>query len=280
MKSPIAWYGGKHYLAPRLCQLLPQHTTYVEVFGGGGSLLFAKPPSAIEVYNDIDEGLVNFWRVVRDPDKYPRLQTLLELTPYSRAEYYECAETWQSCDDDVERARRWFATARMGFSGQSIGRNAGWKYTVAAASTLATSSYLSAIEHLPAIHRRLRMVQLDCRDWRVVLTAYDRPDTLFYLDPPYILDTRVGGKRYSHELTDNDHHQLTNVLLNIKGMAILSGYASEIYQPLETAEWQRIDYNVSASAMKGANERRVESVWLSPSAQTTQLPLNYLERIA
>lgn len=111
LRSPIVWFGGKGNMVAKLLPLIPPHRIYVEPFGGGASLLFAKKPSPVEVYNDLDSGLVNFFRVLRDPKKFERLHKLVSLTPYSREEYDFCRATWETCDDDVERAYRWYVVA-------------------------------------------------------------------------------------------------------------------------------------------------------------------------
>ncbi len=104
--APIAWYGGKARLASRIVDLLPRHATYVEAFSGAASVLFAKARVTLEVYNDIDSGLVTFFRVLRDQPT--ELARRLRLTPYSREEFIGCRDAWQNTHDDVERARRWY----------------------------------------------------------------------------------------------------------------------------------------------------------------------------
>lgn len=261
-------------MVTKLLPLIPSHRIYVEPFGGGASLLFAKEPSLVEVYNDIDSGLVNFFRVLRDPIKFDRLLKLASLTPYSREEYEYCRDTWNACEDDVERAYRWYVVVRMSFNG-----NHSWSYNVTASSrgmAEATSRWLSAIDRLPAVHERIMRVQIEHDDFRRILERYDTPETFFYLDPPYIPETRRGGK-YKHELTEDDHRDLVSLLLNLQGMAMLSGYAHEIYTPLEEAGWKRIDFETTCHAAgrtrqtgilgKGAamrKQKRVESVWLCP----------------
>lgn len=88
--KPFAWYGGKEALAPRLVSLLPKHDVYCEVFGGSGALLFAKAPSRLEIFNDLDSGVVNFFRVLRNAEQFQELVRALKLTPYAREEYYQC----------------------------------------------------------------------------------------------------------------------------------------------------------------------------------------------
>jgi len=107
LMPPFPWMGGKVWLAKRLAENLPQHHTYVEVFGGAAALLLAKPPSPVEVYNDIDSGLVNFFRVLRDEEKFKRFMRMVTLTPYSREEYNAARERWRDVENDVERAYLW-----------------------------------------------------------------------------------------------------------------------------------------------------------------------------
>lgn len=265
--------GGKFYMRKHLLKLLPPHHTYVEVFGGGAQLLFAKPPSPVEVYNDIDGELVNFFRVLRDPKKFKRFYRLVCLTPYSRAEYYHCRQTWQQCKDEVERAYRWFVVNWMGFG--TKGAKETWRYSVIGSKrnmSASVSAWLSCIERLPDCHARLARVQIDNRDFRDILRIYDTPETLFYCDPPYVSDTYVASREYAYTMTLDDHRDLVDLLLRIKGMALLSGYRHPIYEPLEQAGWQRLDFQVTLRMYATKCNRgkrcptRTESVWVSPTA--------------
>ena len=280
MRSPVIWFGGKGRSARWILSHLPPHRIYVEAFGGGASLLFAKPPSPVEVYNDIDEGLVNFFRVLRDPERFARFQRLAALTPYSRAEHRLCRETWQDQNDPVERAYRGFVTARMGFSGRFTSDSWGFAVTASNRGMAETiSRWLGSVEMLPAVAGRLLRVQVECQDWRDCLRTYDTPDTLFYLDPPYPAETRRSG-RYPHEMTDADHDDLLASVLEIEGKAMLSSYPNARYRSvLGSAGWERRTRDVACYAAgktrgtgllgKGATQetqRRTEVLWISPNA--------------
>ena len=291
MRSPIVWFGGKGNMVAKLLKLIPSHHTYVEVFGGGASLLFAKKPSLVEVYNDIDSGLVNFFRVLRDPAKFERFYRLVCLTPYSREEYYYCRDTWETCEDEVERAYRWYIVARMSFGGQFGG---GWGFAITEGVrgiSKQCSSWLSIIEMLPQIHQRIMMVQIEHRDFRDIINLYDTKDTLFYVDSPYVPETRRGGE-YEHEMSIEDHKDLVNLLLQVKGKVLLSGYNHPVYQPLEQSGWERHDYETACSAVgrtratgllgRGAcikNQMRTESVWVSPNCKR-QTTMFYRQSVA
>ena len=273
VKSPIAYFGGKSLLASRFLPLFPDHKRYVEVFGGGGSMLFAKPVSEIEVYNDLDDALYDFFTVLADTKLFAKFKRAVEALPVSRRLHVHCFKTWQRETKLVERVAKWYIGMRQGFAGRLT---ESWGYAVTYGHSGKTQSvlrWLNAIDRLPEIHARLQGVQIDNRDFRQVLTAYDLPDTFFYLDPPYVKSTRRSGE-YRCEMTDEDHRDLVARLLELEGFVLLSGYASDLYRPLEKAGWQRREFNVTCAAagrvrgsgMKGKGsvkdkQRRVEVVW-------------------
>jgi DNA adenine methylase len=275
LKPPIPWFGGKSGLTPWLLPHLPEHSVYVEVFGGSGALLFAKEPAPVEVYNDLDGGLCGFFRILQEPRAFARFRRVVENMPYSRAEYLRCREEWQQEQDAVRRAAMWFYVARASFSGLFGGS---WSFTAGLSSrgmAATVSAYLSSIDRLPEVHARLRRVQIEQHDFRFILKTYDRPGALFYLDPPYIPETRRDGG-YSHEMDAADHAELVSLLLNLKGYAILSGYDHPLYAPLQENGWERAEREVHCRAVgrtrtsglqgvgSAAHQTRTECLWLSP----------------
>jgi len=289
LRAPFPWVGSKYYLADKLLPLIPKHHTYVEVFGGAANLLLAKEPSPVEVYNDIDSGLVNFFRVIRDKDKFQRFYEQITLMPHSREEFLYCRDTWENEEDDVIRAVKWFVVARQSFSGK---HGAGWGYAVTESGkgmAKNVSSWFSGIELLPEVSERFLRVQIEHNDFRKILKAYDTEETFFYLDPPYVLETRRGGEVYPNEMTLSDHEELVNLLLHVKGKAMLSGYEHSVYKPLEQAGWTKKQMESRCwitGKTKGTKHiynkenkhklKRTECVWLSPNCETipkTQLEL-------
>ncbi len=269
LKSPLKRYGGKTPLLNKLLPLVPEHQTYVEVFAGSAALFFAKDVSPVEVINDLDSGIVNFFRVLRDDNKWQELVRLISLTPYSREEFFRFRDTWKETSDDVHKAHRWFITMRMSYS--AVGQS--FSYSIREGRkgmAQLVSAYLSAIDRLPEIHERLQTVQVDHEDFRTVIKRYDTPNTFFYLDPPYVHSTRKTTKDYCHEMTDQDHGDLVELLLGLEGKFMLSGYANPIYKPLEKAGWERHDFKVpcnvvACSATNGSGKKkqaRTESVWV------------------
>ncbi len=259
VKPPITWFGGKSKLAKTIIAHFPEHQTFVEPFGGSAAVLLAKTPSKVEIYNDLDGELINMYRVLRDPAQFEQLQLAVECTLYARAEF---ALAKEPVDDPVERARRFIVRQRMSHGG--LGRR--WSYCIGDSSAGMSSvvrRWRAGVERLPDVHKRLRGVQIEQDDWQAVMQRYDSSSTLFYLDPPYAPETRVGGG-YHHELSSEDHLRLVSQLLSTRGMVVLSGYAHTAYSPLEDAGWVRHDYEVR-SYTSDARGHRTECLWLSPS---------------
>lgn len=222
--------------------------------------------------------LVNFFRVLRDPQKAEELQRRLWLTPYSREEFAACLQALDE-GDDISRAYAFWYAQLSCFAGKLTSRAWGYVRTTSNRGMAETTAkYLSSLERLPALHERIMCVQIEHDDFRNVIPRYDTPETLFYLDPPYVPETRRSG-RYIHEMSAEDHRELVEILLGIQGMALLSGYRHEVYKPLEEAGWARYEFKThahSAGRVRGSglqgrgaasHQTRIDCVWVSPRAQ-------------
>ena len=265
VKAPFPYFGGKQAMMKHILPLLPHHEVYVEVFGGAGSLLFAKAPAGLEVYNDIDSSLVNFFTVLRNDA--PALIRLLELTPYARTEHRYCRKEMDNTDDPIERARRFYTATRQNFRADTT--KGGWSHSLSTkGNSLAARSWVNNIDRLMDCAKRLRGVQVECDTFDHIIQAYDAEDVLFYADPPYVPETRRSGG-YRHEMTIEQHVQLLQLLTTCKGMVILSGYDCPLYQEY-LADWRRIDIAMFAQTNEkgeGGRQRqtRIESLWVKPN---------------
>lgn len=267
IRRPVMRYhGGKFRAAPWVISHLPRHRVYVEPFGGAASVLLLKPPAQADVYNDIDEDVVNVFQVLRDPALAEQLRAALELTPYSRVEFDESYHVVDEPRPSVERARRTLARAGMAFSTASRRRSrTGFRATpVRASSTTGIHDWMTWPEHVPRFVERLRSVILESRPALDVIRQQDNEDALFYVDPPYVESTRsldgiARHRAYARELTDDDHAELAEVLHGCKGMVAISGYCSDLYDRLY-ADWPHYDRH----SYNGHNHRTVERLWLSP----------------
>lgn len=207
--------GGKWFLLKALIPLVPPHRTYVEVFGGGAYLLLNKPPSKVEVYNDIDGELVNLFLVVRDhPGEFIRHVASL---PYSREVY----ERWQRAikngelrGSKIERAARFYFLIRSSFFGHV---EKGWRFAV---KTAEANRIYNSIGEVEAIARRLQHVYIDHLDFRRCLRNWDREDTFFFLDPPYYDSTPY--RRGLRPFTLKDHIDLAAATRTLRGKWLLT----------------------------------------------------------
>ncbi len=269
-RAALRYYGGKWRLADRIIGQLPRHRAYVEPFGGAMSVLLQKPPSAIEVYNDRDNEVTNFFEVLREqPEKLiPRIA----LTPFSRAEIDKACLPQTGRESAVERARRLYVRAWQSIHGAPAAGQMGWRYEVASfGGTRNIDVWNTAPDHLWPVVDRLRGVQIECDDWLNVVHRYDHPETLFYVDPPYPESTRGerwGKTAYKHELTDPQHAGLAMALHTIAGMVVLSGYDCPLYADLY-GDWHKVTIPTTNQASKEATE----SLWISPAAQESQQQL-------
>lgn len=260
LRPPVKWHGGKHYLAQQIVAEFPPHHTYVEPFGGAASVLLNKHAAPVEVYNDLDEHIFRFFRVLREHgDEFRRR---LSLTPYSEVEFEHSAE---AADDEIEQARRDFVRWRQSLGG----RGDSFSFTlhrIRRQMADVVSGYLSAIdEQLPLIIDRLRTVQFVCRPAVEVIRCWDSADTLFYCDPPYLHETRAKGSRavYGVEMTEDEHRLLAKTLNACKGKVVLSGYPSPLYDTLYTS-WRTVQIDIPNHASGGRQKARMREVlWLN-----------------
>jgi DNA adenine methylase len=258
ISGPLAYAGGTRMLFTKVLRLIPPHRIYVEPFGGSGRILFNKRPSEVEVYNDINGDLVNFFRVLRDDEKWEKLREKLLLTPYSRQEFEDALSGRDVGElDDVERARRFFVLCRQSF----IGSLKGWSH-----KSKMIKTYYSAIDFLPYFHARLRSVRIEHGDFEDVIYKYDSPETFFFVDPPYV----GTDESYEHlAFSLDDHKRLVGVLLKIKGKVMLLGYDNDIYRELETNGWKKLVFPVTVNTLymqnseRGRNFIRNECIWLN-----------------
>ena len=264
---PFGWVGSKFMLLLWIYQHFPTHNCFVDVFGGSGAVLLHKKPSKVEVFNDLSSGLINFFLVIQKPETFEQFIEKLQWTLYSRELYLKYNETWKEQEDPVEKAYQWWCVARMNFRGTWGEGRRTWQ----TAPTKTVNNKKASKELFIAIHKRLEKVYIENRSFEKIIQIYDHAETLFYLDPPYPKNVRGDTTQiYENESTEDLHINLVNLLLDIKGMAVLSGYETELYTPLLDAGWRletkRHDSTI-AQANKNSSNYRVECLYISPRAQ-------------
>lgn len=261
IKHPvIRYHGGKFRLADWVISHFPDHRCYVEPFGGAASVLMRKERSYAEIYNDLDNEVVNLFTVLRDAELNEKLQVACSLTPYSREEFKLASEL---SFDSVERARRMVIRACMGFgSASGLGGTSGFRSDSKRKYALSSHLWARYPENLGAICQRLQGVIIENKPAVDLIKQHDTADTLFHLDPPYVSDTRVTGNRYyNYEMTDEQHQELLNTIKGIKGKALISGYSSDLYNNA-LSEWGKVTKESRISAGRGTGIR-TECLWMN-----------------
>lgn len=268
IKSPaLRYHGAKFRLAPWIIEHLPEHTCYVEPFGGAAGVLLRKKRSYSEVYNDLDGEVVNFFRVLRNPIDNARLRALCALTPYSREEF---DAAYEPTENPIEQARRMVVRACMGFgSAAAVGGQSGFRSDSKRLYATASHLWANYPDHLAAVGRRFSGVIIENRAAIDVIKAHDSEKTAFFLDPPYMPETRVQrNSYYRFEMDEADHIALLEVILRVKGMALISGYDSDLYNDMLSG-WSKTMKGARISAGRGTKVR-TECLWISPSAEKSK----------
>jgi DNA adenine methylase len=278
---PLKWQGGKHYLARRVLELMPPHLLYVEPYFGGGQVLFArdpadprlwwtgrtsdgrKPTGVIEVVNDLNSDLMNFYTVLKDEELFNRMRHRLDLTLFSEAEWQAARDLLAGADGDaVARAAALFVLCRQSLSGRMASFAPVVRTRLRGGREDGVNGWWTAVEGLEAVKNRLRDVRVLNRPALEVIRSEDTPATLFYLDPPYLHETRTARKAYGrYEMTDGDHRELLGLLRQCRGKVILSGYASPLYDEA-LAGWARHAFDLPNNAAGGRQKgRETEVIW-------------------
>jgi DNA adenine methylase len=285
LTQPIKWHGGKRYLARKIVALMPTRCWnpaapdpadpgwlhYVEPYAGGLSVLLANDPEEIsEVVNDLDGRLINFWKCLADPSSFHGFCRRVSVLPL-------CEEVWEEatfrlgrpCDRPnticVTCAVAFFICCRQSLAGRMKGFTALTRNRTRRGMNGNVSEWLGAVEGLPAVHQRLRSVAIvGPRPALDVIRREDGPRTLFYLDPPYLHETRATTGEYGpNEMSEGQHGELLDALGSLAGRFLLSGYQSELYDAAaKKAGWNCHQFNLPNHAASGNSKRRMtECVW-------------------
>jgi len=254
-------------MARNILPHFPRHRTYTEAFGGGAGVLLQKPRSHAEIYNDLDDDIVGLFRVLQDQRSADRLLELLRLTPFARREF-EIA--YAAADDPIERARRLVIRSFMGFGSNAHScsgrghRSTGFRSNANRNGTTPARDWANLPDAYRPIIERMQGVVIEHRDALVILPRHDSDQTLHYVDPPYVHETRSmfkGGKSaYRHEMDRSAHIRLLEVLRGLSGMVVLSGYAHPLYDDT-LHDWRREEF----AALADGARPRTEVLWLNPA---------------
>ena len=273
LKPPIHRMGGKHYLTGWLRRYIPGHVCYVEPFAGAAHLLFTKAaPSPVEVLNDIDNHLVNFFQVIQATETRQALVDRLAFMPYSRKLWQEIRTRWKQGavpGDLVEASAEWFFLNRTCFAGDQA---RGGFACPSVTGRNPVQSFRNSVETFAAVAERLRNVCIENVDYADCLRRYDSQNTLHYIDPPYLDAGHYYGKEnFAYE----DHRTLARLLNEAKGMAMVSHYANGLYDELYRG-WHRYEYSNFKGSHKSEGEEKPKTIEVlycnfKPAGQTRSL---------
>jgi DNA adenine methylase len=241
MVGPLSYIGGKNRLANKIIALLPEHTTYVEGFAGGAQVLFHKNPSNVEVLNDLDFDVVNFFRVCQW--HYEEFLRYLRFCLASRKLHELHLKSNPDSLTDIQRAGRFFYLQKNSFGGLILKQKFHYGVTQ-------PSNY--NLERIPEV-RRLQRVQIESLPYEQILEKYDRPTTLFYLDPPY-----WERKLYKFNFTEQQFDDMETRLHKLKGKFILSlDDRAEVRELFGKFRMQKVDLAYTAKRDTSARHREL-----------------------
>lgn len=256
MHNVLKYPGSKWNIAKQLVDLIPEHHSYVEPYAGSLAVLFSKPSSPIETVNDLDSDVVNlFWCIQRDSE---RLARLVMTTPFSRETYNQQFEESGKYTSRFQQAAGFLVRCWQGHGYRTNGYKVGWKNDVQGRErSYALWNWYRLPEWIIEIAERLRMVQIENRPALEIIERFGYENVFMYLDPPYLLGTR-NGKQYRHEMSDADHEELLQLILQSPAKIMISGYESEMYNDY-LQSWERKQFSSCAESGKP----RTETVWMN-----------------
>ena len=253
LKTPITYYGGKQKLASIIVHLIPKHILYCEPFVGGAAIFFAKKPSPIEVVNDINRELVNFYKQTKE--NFISLEKQIRISLHSRDMFRQASIVYNNPDmfDEVKRAWAVWVLSTQGFSGILDGS---WGYDI---STSTTTKRINTKKNsfTETLAIRLQNCQIECADALYIIGSRDAEDSFFYCDPPYYNSDCGHYKGY----TEHDYESLLFLLSRIKGKFLLSSYPSPVLEKYITKNnWSKrsIKQKVSVNNKGGNPKSKIE----------------------
>ncbi len=253
LKTPISYYGGKQKLAKKVVSFFPEHKLYGEPFFGGGAVFFEKPQSEIEVINDTNQELINFYKVLKN--RYHDLSSLVKTTLHSRRLHRDAQIIYEAPHlfDEVRRAWAVWVLSTQSFCAQLDGS---FGYDKSRQTT--TKKIINKRDGFVDDYAiRLQNVQIECADALYIIKSRDTKESFFYCDPPYFNSNCGHYDGYSEQ----DFENLLELLVSIKGRFLMSSYPSTILQKFAKAnKWHMwsIEQGVSVNARGGYLKRKIE----------------------
>jgi len=249
LKTPITYYGGKQRLCRTILAMIPPHTLYAEPFVGGAAVFFAKPRSEVEVINDTNGELINFYRVIQRD--FVSLEKEIRISLHSRELHADASAVYNrpKLFSEIKRAWAVWVLSQMSFS-SIIDGSFGYDKTKGSTSRKIRNARNSFSEDLAV---RLQDVQIECTDALRIIESRDTQESFFYCDPPYY--NSDCGHYDGYSITDFE--MLLKTLSKVSGKFLLSSYPSDLLaQYVAQHGWQQKSIESGVSVNKGAGKAK------------------------
>ena len=284
VSPPFGYYGAKHRLSSQIVKFLPPHNAWIEAFCGSAAITLAKKPAPIEIINDLDGEIVNLFLQLREAPE--QLCQAVSLTPYARDELNH-ARISTAAASPLERARRFLIATMMAVNG-SVGSPDSTGFSTSPSYTRSrmearVSRWYNLPDRLALVAERLRGVRIENQDAVELIESFsDRPATLLYLDPPYLMKR---SHCYSFDANEGEfHRRLLEACNRSRAMIVISSYENDLYNELLTEEngWARNTIETHTRGTNGKNKPRLEVLWENSASkkarETNKIPIRLSQK--
>ncbi len=249
IKAPFGWLGGKAFMCDQINEIMPLRKIYVEPFGGSGITLLKRRQSDIEVFNDRNSGITDFYLTIQDDPQYI-IDGINDMI-YSKELFYYYKNNWQTITDRKQRALIWYYVIRTSWGGKGL-------YFGLEKTKNVTNRLYTNLKYFAEINKRLRNVIIENHDYKSLLKYYDSPDTVFYLDPPY-----TGcDNHYEYQI---NHTEFLELVFSLSGYVLVSNFESTEYLACDWNETIMVKQRYSMHKEGKNNNDRVEMLYIKES---------------
>lgn len=254
-------HGGKYFLAQWIIENFPenyQEMVYIEPYAGGLNTLFNKEKSKTEIINDLELGIIQIYRALRDEPK--EFSRRLSLCKYSEETFIRATKK-ENITDYLEHAVNDYILRRMSRGGMK--KTFAWSERQRGGKPGEINAWETALKELPSLSKRLQEVFIFNKPAIKIIESFNSDNSFVYADPPYLHETRVSKNVYDSEMSTEDHIELARLLNNFKGKVILSGYQSPLYKRLYK-DWNTKKKKIANhSSQQKIKEQKTEIIWMN-----------------
>ncbi len=241
--SPLNYPGNKIELMDFILPHLPKSKKFGDVFGGSGQMIISREPCDLEIYNDLDNGVTSFFKVMQDPVLHQELYKRCHMLVHSKQLFEEFKQQWPQEQDPLTKAVMFYYVVQA----SHLSRGRTWGKVTSGKADI----YRKIDRYLPLfskIHNRFRKVQIENMHWEKLIPTYDDYDMVWYCDPPY-----YDSNEYKHRMTREDHKRFLDLVFKSKGYFAVSGYKSDLYMGYK---WAHIEHTTVRANVNTVDQSR------------------------